>query len=104
MLPEMERIVLDPTQPVAARIMAAKVVLPFMPPKLPEPRTAPQENDKMVRRLQEGRARVAAARRTVERLEPARPAPDVGVSSSSVPLHGLGVSPNSVQRSRINDH
>ena len=69
----MERIVLDPTQPVAARIMAAKVVLPFMLPKLQEPRTAPQDNDGMVRRLQEGRARarVRSARQTVELLEPA---------------------------------
>ncbi|MBT5881308.1 MAG: hypothetical protein HN834_15985 [Rhodospirillaceae bacterium] len=71
MLLEMERIVLDPTQPVAARIMAAKVVLPFMLPKLQEPRTALQDNEEIVRRLQEGRARVAAARHRVERLEPA---------------------------------
>ena len=33
MLLELERIVLDPTQPVAARIMAAKTALPFMLPK-----------------------------------------------------------------------
>ena len=71
MLPEMERIVLDPTQPVAARIMAAKVVLPFMLPKLPEPRTAPQDNDQISHILQEGRARVAAVRQTVKYLEPA---------------------------------
>jgi hypothetical protein len=71
MLLEMERIVLDPTQPVAARIMAAKVVLPFMLPKPQEPRAAHHDNDEIVRRLQEGRARVAAARHRVERLEPA---------------------------------
>jgi hypothetical protein len=71
MLLEMERIVLDPTQPVAARIMAAKVALPFMLTKPQEPRIAPQDNDGMVRRLQEGRARVAAARHRVKRLEPA---------------------------------
>ena len=71
MLLEMERIVLDPTQPVAARIMAAKVVLPFMLPKLQEPRTAPQVNDDLVRRLQEGRVRSRAAQQTVEVLEPA---------------------------------
>jgi hypothetical protein len=59
MLLEMERIVLDPTQPVAARIMAAKVVLPFMLPKPQEPRAAHQGNDEITRRLQEGRARVA---------------------------------------------
>jgi hypothetical protein len=51
----MERIVLDPTQPVAARIMAAKVVLPFMLPKLSEPRTTPLNSEDLVRRLQEGR-------------------------------------------------
>lgn len=33
MLVELERIVLDPAQPVAARIMAAKTALPFMLPK-----------------------------------------------------------------------
>jgi hypothetical protein len=44
---------------VAARIMAAKVVLPFMLPKPQEPRTVPYDNDEIVRRLQEGRARVA---------------------------------------------
>jgi hypothetical protein len=44
MLLEMERIVLDPTQPVTARIIAAKVVLLFMLPKLSEPRAAPQDN------------------------------------------------------------
>ena len=67
----LEQIILDPTQAVAARIMAVKVVLPFMLPKLPEPRTAPQDNDEMVRRLQEGRARAVAFRQTVELLEPA---------------------------------
>ena len=71
MLLEMERIVLDPTQPVAARIMAAKVVLPFMLPKLSEPRTAPLNSEEFVRRLQEGRVRSRAAQQTVERLEPA---------------------------------
>ncbi len=50
--------------------MAAKVVLPFMLPKLQEPRTAPQDNEEIVRRLQEGRARAAAFRQTAERLEP----------------------------------
>ncbi len=33
MLLELERIVLDPTQPIAARIMAARTALPFMLPK-----------------------------------------------------------------------
>ena len=39
MLLELERIVLDPTQPIAARIMAARTALPFMLPKLPEPKS-----------------------------------------------------------------
>jgi hypothetical protein len=34
MLLELERIVLDPSQPIAARIMAARTALPFMLPKL----------------------------------------------------------------------
>jgi len=33
LLAEMERIASDPTQPVAARIMAARVALPFLVPK-----------------------------------------------------------------------
>lgn len=37
LLQEMERIVLDRVQPVAARIMAAKVALPFLMPKQSEP-------------------------------------------------------------------
>ena len=65
MLLEMERIVLDPTQPVAARIMAAKVVLPFMLPKLSEPRTAPLNSEDLVRRLQDGRARASLPRQGV---------------------------------------
>jgi hypothetical protein len=51
MLLQMERIILDPTQPVAARIMAAKAVLPFKSPKPQEPRAAHQDNDEIVRRL-----------------------------------------------------
>jgi hypothetical protein len=65
MLLEMERIVLDPTQPVAARIMAAKVVLPFMLPKLSEPRTGPLNSEELVRRLQDGRARASLPRQGV---------------------------------------
>jgi len=48
-----------------------KGVLPFMLPKLQEPKTAPQVNDDLVRRLQEGRARSRAVQHTVECLEPA---------------------------------
>ena len=65
----LEQIILDPTQAVAARIMAVKVVLPFMLPKLQEPRTASQDNDEIVRCIQEGSARARAVQRTVECLE-----------------------------------
>lgn len=58
MLLELERIVLDPTQPVAARIMAARTALPFMLPKLPEPKSERGDPDDLVRRLQAGRDRL----------------------------------------------
>ena len=60
MLLELERIALDPTQPVAARIMAARTALPFMLPKLPEPKGSGIETDELVRRLQAGREKYAA--------------------------------------------
>ena len=37
LLAQLERITLDPTQPVAARVMAARPALPFMLPKRLEP-------------------------------------------------------------------
>ena len=58
MLLELERIALDPTQPIAARIMAARTALPFMLPKLPEPKTDNSDPDELVRRLQTGRERL----------------------------------------------
>ena len=57
---ELERITLDPTQPVAARIMAARTALPFMLPKLSEPKSELVDPDDLVRRLQAGRERCAA--------------------------------------------
>ncbi|MGE4561530.1 MAG: hypothetical protein AAEC10_01220, partial [Rhodospirillales bacterium] len=49
----LERIAFDPTQPIAARIMAAKIALPFMSPKRAE---LAQHNNRsatdLVRRLQ----------------------------------------------------
>ena len=59
MLLELERIVLDPTQPVAARIMAARTALPFMPPKLPEPKAQVTNVDALSLRIQEGRNQLA---------------------------------------------
>ena len=56
----MERIAHDPTQPVAARIMATKTVLPFLLPKRVEPQNGSAfGGDEIVRRLQAGRQRVA---------------------------------------------
>jgi hypothetical protein len=61
MLLELEHIVLDPTQPIAARIMAARTALPFMLPKLQEPSNNAGNADELVRRILEGRKRVALA-------------------------------------------
>jgi len=66
MLLELERIVLDPTQPVAARIMAARTALPFMLPKLPEPKSDLVDPNDLVRRLQAGRDRLADEARKLE--------------------------------------
>jgi hypothetical protein len=66
MLLELERIVLDPTQPVAARIMAARTALPFMLPKLPEPKVDSRDPDELVRRIQAGRDRIASLTTTQE--------------------------------------
>jgi hypothetical protein len=63
MLLEMERIVLDPTQPVAARIMAAKTCLPFMLPKLTEPTDRGSAFEDVVNALHKGRERAAAHHR-----------------------------------------
>jgi hypothetical protein len=51
---------IDPTQPVAARVMVAKTALPFMLPKLTVPETGGPIHDDIVRKLQKGRDRAAA--------------------------------------------
>jgi hypothetical protein len=61
LLLELERIALDPTQPVAARIMAARTALPFMLPKRPELKNDSVNHDDLVRRIHEGRKRAALA-------------------------------------------
>lgn len=61
MLLELERIALDPTQPIAARIMAARTALPFMLPKLQEPKNNIGDSDALMRRIQEGRNRLREA-------------------------------------------
>ena len=63
LLREMERIALDPTQPVAARIMATKTVLPFLLPKSePTNDRLGIPDDELVRRLHEGRQRLLEMR------------------------------------------
>lgn len=59
LLAELERIALDPTQPVAARIMAAKTALPFLLPKTVEIGAAGSRlsGEDLVLRLREGRQR-----------------------------------------------
>ena len=61
LLLEMERIAHDPTQPVAARIMAARTALPFLLARRTEPRQPDggSATDEIVRRLQGARERLA---------------------------------------------
>ncbi|MBT4906972.1 MAG: hypothetical protein HON62_08825 [Rhodospirillaceae bacterium] len=56
---EMERIVMDPTQPLAARIMAAKTALPYLLPKHIEHKQEGRSTEDMMKRLQAGRLRAA---------------------------------------------
>ncbi|MDG2259648.1 MAG: hypothetical protein P8L68_14270 [Paracoccaceae bacterium] len=56
LLAEMERIAFDVTQPIGARIMAAKVALPFMLPK--------REMSPKTERLDEGMIELLQQRRT----------------------------------------
>ena len=60
LLAELERITLDPTQPVAATIMAARTALPFMLPKLPEPKNDGVDHDGLAECIREGRKRAEA--------------------------------------------
>lgn len=61
LLNELERIALDPSQPVAARLVAAKTALPFMLPRCPQPNGNEHEDFSLmlIERLHEGR-RLAA--------------------------------------------
>lgn len=64
LLVEMEKIALDPTQPVAARIMAAKVAMPFLLPKQAEPQAAiGMTHSELVERINRGREMAAQLRR-----------------------------------------
>lgn len=62
LLLEMERIAHDPTQPLGARIMAARTALPFLLPRNSvdhDPEAAPHD---IVARLEQGRRRVSEMR------------------------------------------
>ena len=62
LLLELERIAMDPTQPVTLRIMAARTALPFL---LPRPQTAPSAQDdpaRLIEAMEEGRRRLARFR------------------------------------------
>lgn len=70
MLVELERIVLDPTQPVAARIMAAKTALPFMLPKKVEHEEKQEKmGDELVARIYAARDRMFREQREQENLK-----------------------------------
>ena len=63
LLLELDNIALDPTQPVAARIIAAKAALPFLLPRKVEVGSAcgSFSGEDLVQRLNAGRARYALA-------------------------------------------
>lgn len=58
LLSEMERIALDPTQPIGARILAARTALPFLLPRKNDPQGGPVFPDELVAKMQERRNRV----------------------------------------------
>lgn len=69
LLMEMERIAIDPTQPIAARIMAARVALPFLLHRSENNSQDAGTRQEILARLQAGRARVAElhpARRSIQ--------------------------------------
>ena len=66
LLTELERITLDPTQPVAARILAAKVALPFLLPKPQPDRSRNDAPDHLVQILNQRRDKLARMKRDCE--------------------------------------
>lgn len=62
MLVELERIALDPTQAVPARLMAAKIALPFMLPKCASENAQNGPPGDLADRILAARQRLAAAR------------------------------------------
>ncbi|MGG7643903.1 hypothetical protein ACQ5SP_03725 [Rhodovulum sp. YNF3179] len=57
LLLEMERLVLDPTQPVGVRIMAARTALPFLLPRREAPQDGAPMSDDLLTALEAGRER-----------------------------------------------
>ena len=64
MLLELERIALDPSHPMPTRLMAAKILLPFMLPKQHVHMSVGPSSEDLIERLQEGRARAAQLARS----------------------------------------
>ena len=62
LLIEMERIATDPTQPVGARIMAAKVALPFLVPRREEFRSDTGAAPNLIALMQQRRNQLAEMR------------------------------------------
>lgn len=65
LLTELERITLDPTQPVAARILAAKVALPFLLPKPQADKSRNDASNDLANILNQRRDQLARKRREV---------------------------------------
>lgn len=74
LLTELERITLDPCQPVAARILAAKVALPFLLPKPQADRSRNDAPDDLVNILNRRRDQVARMRDKLD-VSPSKPTP-----------------------------
>ena len=63
LLMEVERIAMDPTQPIAIRIIAIRTALPFLLSKPVPAKSEPRLAIDLVRTLEEGRQRVTSMRR-----------------------------------------
>lgn len=62
LLMELERIVMDPTQPVGARIMAARVALPFMLPRKVTLHHEADDGAELIARIQQRRTQLSQMR------------------------------------------
>jgi hypothetical protein len=80
LLIEMERIAIDPTQPIAARVMAARVALPFLLHRSENSRDNAVASEAILARLEAGRNRVAEAHRADRQRLVAKAPPDEAAS------------------------